>query len=440
MTARVLSWIGRLPGALRRRPGRCAAAAALLAASALGLALAGRQAWAAHRYHAALAALDRRDFDAAAAHLDGCLLVWPTSVEVRLLQARLARQAGAYAEAERRLEQCRRLHGPRDAVSLEEGLLRAQQGELTPELEDTLRARADQGGPDEALVLEALGRGYSRCYRLNDALGCLDRWVGCRPDDVQALLGRGWVHERLRRYEEAEADYRRAVALVPQMEEPALRLAQLLLLLGRQPEEPAALFERLWQGPSHDRAAGVGLAQCWLKTGRADEARRLLAVLAAEAPRDPNVLFERGNLALQQGNPAEAEDLLRRAAALAPHDYQIQYALYQCLQQQGRDAEARAAQERVRALEADLLRIDELTERLQRRPYDPALRCEIGRLFLRGGERHEGELWLKSALLADPHYRPAHQALADYYDQNGEPTLAARHRREAEAAEGPSGG
>ncbi len=426
--------------ALRRRPRRAAAAAALLLLIVAAGCFAAREFWAEHHYYAALDALERRDFDQAKAHLNCCLQVWPRHPEILLLQARRARQADIYPEAERYLEECRRAKGPPEAVDLERAMLRAQQGDLTPDLEASLQGCVEQGRGDAVLILEALSRGYSHTYRLRQALACLDQWLQRRPDDLQALLGRGWVRERLHKYEEARDDYRRAAEVYPEREEPALRLAQILLFLGQSPPEAAAIFERLWALPSHDPAAALGLAQCWSKMGRIEEAEQLLDRLAAEHPGDANVLFERGNLALQMGEAAEAETWLRRAAVLAPYDYQVNYSLFQSLHRQGRDAEARTAEARVRQLEADLQRMEKLTDDLQKRPYDAALRCEIGELFLHDGEPREGVLWLKGALQIEPGYRRAHQALAHYYEQKGDPTLAARHRRQAESAEPPPGG
>src|SRR5690242_15028803 len=89
-------------GAVRRRPGRAAAAAALVLVIALAGYAAAWQVSAEYHYHAAQRALERRQFDLAGRHLDCCLAVWPRHPEVTLLRARLARQAGLYGEAERR--------------------------------------------------------------------------------------------------------------------------------------------------------------------------------------------------------------------------------------------------------------------------------------------------------------------------------------------------
>jgi Tfp pilus assembly protein PilF len=66
-------------------------------------------------------------------------------------------------------------------------------------------------------------------------------------------------------------------------------------------------------------------------------------------------------------------------------------------------------------------------------PRDPALRVEAAAIFLRSGEEQEGLRWLDMALHLDGGYRPAHQALADYFERHGQPERAAHHRRLARA-------
>ena len=77
-------------------------------------------------------------------------------------------------------------------------------------------------------------------------------------------------------------------------------------------------------------------------------------------------------------------------------------------------------------------RFTELTTRqMNLRPRDPALHCEVGRLYLERGNKAAGEAWLLSALRLDPHYRPAHEALAQFYHEQGDEAKAAYHRGEA---------
>jgi tetratricopeptide (TPR) repeat protein len=443
LIVRMVERLGRLASVCRRRPGRCAFALVLLLLTGLSLGAAGRQLWAEYHFRAAEQCLERREFTQAQDHLDRCLGVWPRHPAVHLLKARAARRAGLFPEAERELETCKRLKASRDAVALELALLQAQQGNLTPDLEAFLNGCVDQGHADSVLILEALSRGYAHNYRLHRALACLDRWLERRPDDVQALLGRGWVYERLSQYEKARDDYRRAAALDPGREEPALRLAEILLVSGKEPAEAAEsldLFEHLQQRYPEDVAVALGVARCRMKMGQTEEAQRLLDELAARHPGTAAVLHERGNLALQLGRPDEAEAYLRRAVTLEPFDYQVHYDMYQCLVRVGKADEARELQARMQRLEADQQRISDLTEQLQARPYDPSLRSEIGRIFLRNGEPSEGVLWLERALEIDPRHQASHQALADYYEGTGDTGRAAEHRRLAGKGESPGPG
>jgi predicted Zn-dependent protease len=403
----------------------------LLALTGTALHFGGQQLWAEYRFHTARQALARRQFFRARSDLEVCLRQWPKNPEAHFLAARIARQAGYLDEAARRLDLCQFLRGPRQAIALERALLRAQQGDLTPDLETYLRTTAESDPSNGVTILDALSEGYRGLYRLNDARDCLTSWLEQEPDSVAALLRRAWVLERLDQFEKARDDYWTALGLEPNNNATRLRLAQVLTRLGQTAEltEAAALFEGLQRQRPGETPVVLGLAQCRVRLGQVEEAQRLLDNLAAAQPGEASVLLERGRLALQQGDAAAAEPWLRRAAQRAPSDYQVCYALYQCLRQQGKDAEAKECRTRMQQVEADLLRLHDLTEQLQQRPYDAWLRCEIGKIFLYNGEKHEGELWLQTTLRIDPRYEPARSALADYYEATGRPEQAAAYRR-----------
>jgi hypothetical protein len=105
----------------------------------LGGYFAACQAWAEHHYRAARAALERRDFSEARAHLLLCLQARPGSGRAHLLAARAARRADACADAERLLTAYEQACGPTPASRLEWALLGAQQGDFAGE-EERLRA------------------------------------------------------------------------------------------------------------------------------------------------------------------------------------------------------------------------------------------------------------------------------------------------------------
>jgi Flp pilus assembly protein TadD len=379
--------------------------------------------------------LERRDDVAARIHLRICRDMRPGDPEVHLLLARASRLGGFLADAEYRLNLCKELGGPEESITLERSLLRVQQGRWSLPLEEQLQKYIDQNHPDLPGILDTLSQGYMAIYRLDSARYCLDLWLERQPNNAQALLRRGWVRERLHQDEEAAKDYRQAVAAEEGNATARMRLAQVLLRLD-QAQEAGVLFESLRQRGEEDIPVLLGLARCRRKLGETEAAERLLEELADRAPQDSNVLLECGRLALEQSRREQAESWLRRAVRLAPHDYQANYSLFLCLQQLGNEEEAEEYQRRARRIEADMKRMNDLTDRLQGRPYDADLRCAVGRLFLRNGQPREGVLWLQSALQVAPDHPPAHQALAEHYEQDGKPDLAAPHRRFLQAPSG----
>jgi predicted Zn-dependent protease len=183
----------------------------------------------------------------------------------------------------------------------------------------------------------------------------------------------------------------------------------------------------------------VRLARCHGRLDQAGPARRLLEAVLADHPDDGRALLCMGQLEMLTGRLEEAEARLRQAARALPHDYTANWALAECLRREKKDAEAAAQRAVADGIKERRERIAEITKRqLSARPHDPALCCELGTLFLRTGSEGPGERWLLNALRYDPHYGPAHAALADYYDRRGDAGRAAYHRRQAQGAPPPS--
>ncbi len=422
-------WWRRVLGPPGRRLGRLLLAALLVGVAALGLVPVWSALWAKHHLQAAREAEHKREFVSAREHIDEYLRLRPRDAEAHLLAARIARRAGDYPRAEEHLTRCAALAGSSKALALERVLLRAQQGDMPPNLEAQFRIWVDEGHPDSVLILEVVSQQFMRTYRLSDAADALDRWLQLAPDDVWAHWRRGWVFERLNRFDEAMSDYECAVAAAPDLEGPRLRLANALLNGKNNPGEALKHFERMYDHGQRDPAVLMGLAQCRWELGDEDQARKLLDGLLASHPDDPALLTELGRMALQMGRTEEAEARLEEAVRLDPISHAAHWALYECLEKQGRKAEAEEHHARADQIKADLDRMQQLTRQLQREPRDPAPRAEIAALFLRLGEPKEAVAWYNRALELDPYLESAHKGLADYYDSIHEPEKAARHRQ-----------
>jgi tetratricopeptide (TPR) repeat protein len=401
--------------------------------------------------------LDRRSFAEAGTLLQPMLQAWPDNADVHLFVAQAARRAvdpvldagpnaelpssssqpegstGSYEKAARELREYRRLGGTAELAHLEELLERAQRGRLG-EAEPALRHLLAGDYPDAIPIYEALAKGCLLAFRLAEAEQYLSRWLTLR-EDPQALVWRGWVWQRLRNAPRALADYRRAVDLAPDDESARSHLA-IALLEASQPREAAEQFAWLQERRPRDPTVVLGLARCELELGDAEAACRLMDDLLAAQPGNLAALTERGRLALREKRLDQAESLLRRAVAVAPFDYQPTYLLSLCLEQAGKVDEARTVRDRANRIEADVKKMAEAVRRVNVAPRDPAPRLEAGQVLMRNGFQREGLRWLESALEQNPHHRPTHQALADYYAGHGQPAAAARHRQLAAAPPG----
>jgi tetratricopeptide (TPR) repeat protein len=419
-------------------------AVVLVAAAAYG----GRALWLEHHFRAAEQAAERRDFDGARDHLNTYLAAYPDSGRGHFLAGRVERRAGRFEDAKRHLEKCRQQHYQPEAVDLERRLIQLARGEQ--DWSSYLHELVEHDHADSLLILEVLIDYYLRNYRLHDALGGLDRYLASRPDDVPALLGRAFVHEKLFSFSDADADYRRALAVDPENEGARRRFAELLVNRTGTPDEAAAEYLRLRERRPEEPAYQLGLARARRSGGQLDEARQLLTDLLRLQPHYPGTLTEIGRVAADQGKWEEAVDWLHKAIAEAPRDRVAYSTLLNCLHQldqtkeerkntakalkQGSGDTARAKEERdcretLDRLDADLKRIGKLTLIALKDPYNVEVRYELGVLFLRNDEEAEGVRWLGLALEQDPGHAGAHRALAEHFEKKGRPDLAAPHRR-----------
>ena len=403
----------------------------ILVLATLEVGLGGMHAWAWYQLREARSALEHYHPEEARGRLASCLKIWPGSVQAHLLASRAARQSGDFDEADRQLRACQELlGGSSDDVALEWALLQAANGNPR-EVDGFLQRRIEQDPALSPLVWEALAEGYIRVYRTFDALACVDYWLQLDPDSLRALELRGLAYQNGGAAQKAAEDLRRVIEREPTRGEARWRLALCLLDMGRY-DEALPDLEQVARDRPDDPDVEVRLARCHNMLGRRDQARQILDDVLEKHPEHGLALRTRGQLAFTYEQPAEAEVWLRRAVKVWPNDYQAHYLLQQALQQQHKADEARAQQRLADETKERAERLGELKGRkLSEKPLDPALHYEMGVLLLRAGHQATGVGWLQSALDLDPDYRPAHAALADYYERQGDGNRAAEHRKKS---------
>ena len=385
--------------------------------------------YALHQWQSAQAEEKAGRLDQAQRRLDFCLTLWPRSIPVHLLAARVARRRGDFEGAETHLNRCLKLnHGASPEIQLEFLLMRAQEGEEGEAVSELFGLYVDQGSPETPVILETLALMYLRNLRFGPAYACLSRWVAAAPDSAEPLRWRGWVLEKLHARDEAIKDYQRALELDPNLVSVRLRLAE-LYLERKDPLPALPHLEQLHQQFPDRPDIMARLGECRFLQGETEEARRLLQAAVEQLPDDSDILVYLSKLATQANEPAEAERWLRRALELDSTNAEVEYLLYGSLQAQGRLEEAAAMLKRHDKDRAMLNRITEVLRRDADHPVtDPAALTEVGTVLLRPNER-AGRYWLHRALERDPDYQPALKALAEHYESKGELDKAAQYRR-----------
>lgn len=400
-------------------------AALVLAGLALGLA--GRLLWPAGELAAAEQALARHDPHAAKAHADRYLAARPGHGPALLLGARAARRADACADAERLLAEHEAAEGPTDAARWEWALLGVQQGDFGDE--ERVVAVASRPGPDAVDALEALAKGYAAAVRGTEEAAVLDRLLTLAPGHVPALVLRAASHERLRRPHAAEDDLRKAVSLQDQPRAQAA-LAGLLARRGYC-REAIARYELALGSLPTDAAVLLGLARAHADAAEPDRAADRLDQLLLAHPNDPDGLVERARVEVRRRRSAEAEPFLAHAVRVAPWHGDAWRLSRLAADDLGRTADVARCDAKLAELRAEDAEAGRLKLRARDNPGDAAVRWELVQWSRRNGQTAEGLAWLTEVLRITPADARARAALADYFEQAGQPRRAAQYRTAA---------
>jgi tetratricopeptide (TPR) repeat protein len=388
----------------------------------------------AEAYHKGCAqqALARDDLELAKVHLLRCLQIRSDNAEAHFLLARTCRRQEDVTGWETHLRESRRLGWPRDAIRLEENLGQAQAGLLSA-AEPPLLRLLESWHEEEALILEALAKGYLRNYRFKDVLRAGALWQKDYPEDWRPHYYRGQAFEILNGgHDLAVREYQAALTLGPQQPDVHLRLAGVLTIQSRYAEALDHFQVALQCWPHHPGGLfGVAYCQRWL--GNSEAACGTLDALLAQDANHAAGLLLRGQLALDLGHHDEALVWLRRAEALNPKVPDLTQTLSQCLGVLGKPDESARYRQEAEQLHAKQERLERTVLETSQKPGDIALRLDAGVLLQGLGRYREAVRWLDSALQLDPSHAPSHAALAECLDKLGQTNLAAMHRLQAQA-------
>jgi tetratricopeptide (TPR) repeat protein len=410
----------------------------LLVAAAAILTGAGVVGWAEYHLWQARAAAARQHFAEAHQHFSEALRVWRGGASIHLEAARAARRAGMLAQAEQHLETCQRLQGSvSDGVRLERLLLRAIDGEIA-EVQLDLWRSVEEDHPGKVAILEALIQGTMQVAVSNTGRAAIVRLLEIQPDNIVGLHWRGVLREHTEEDDEAIADFRAVLEILPEHEEARKHLAD--LLVKSDPREALEHVALLRQRRPRDAALLLSQAACLKALGQPEDAAKALDEILVDNSNHIGALVQRGLLEVQNGQAAAGEKWLRKAITLQPSHEDAHYHLYQCLlQQPGRTEEARRQYAEWKRVQADVARFNQLAvKQMDQTMRDPALLHELGVILLRNQEEEMALRLFQTALEIQPDYEAAHRTLAEYYRARGKDELAEQHRKQIRSADQPA--
>jgi tetratricopeptide (TPR) repeat protein len=323
------------------------------------------------------------------------------------------------------------------ALALAASALWAQQAQTT-DPEATIRAYREylDAHPDSMEARSNLGAALSRAGRYDEAIAEYDRALAKSPGNPALLLNMGLAYYKSGRYGEAAARFEQAVSLAPQFKEQVtLLLASCYNSLGKY-KQAVALLAPLEQQKSDDPAfdylygtalvgdgqdaGGAAVINRILSRGDSAEARLLRATLKLKANDHDGAIAE-----------------VEKAIALNTRLPGAHSRLGEILFAVGENDRARTAFEQEIALNPDdfvsnldlgvLAKQDQeyagarryFERALKARPNDAGVRYQIANLDLATGNPGEARKALEALTAESPDFAEAHASLAAVYYRLG---------------------
>jgi len=351
------------------------------------------------------------------------------------LQYRLGvaqRRAGNVNLALTFLGRARELGWSSEDVDRQELLVVVQTGQ-TQMAERLLEEAVQEDTPDEVAeeIYEALAVGYIIAYQLRDGERCLDYWIRWQPEAIPPRFLMAGILRRAELSQNAMRTYEEILAIEPEHRPAHMEYAK-MLLQGNRIQDAFAHFKYCAEVDPRDPEARLGLAECYNRMGQSQESRAALESVLKDTEDQALLavaLVELGRLAIKEQDYEEAVEHLRRAVKIEPLDTTAHFTLGSALVKLDRTAEARVEFDRSKQLRAKFDRLNSIREVLVDAPANPDLRYEAGTILMDLGMKSQGMGWLRTVLLHDRRHRRTHEALAAYFEKEGNVEQAASHRQ-----------
>jgi len=219
-------------------------------------------------------------------------------------------------------------------------------------------------------------------------------------DSLEMHLGNGYEALRQERYEEAEKEFRAALAMDSSLVMRAQFPLAVALFEQRKTAEARSEFEAVHHAQGDRLGVLYYLGRLDLDEHNYKKALENLGK-ANSLPPFPDTPFYLGLAYLKLGSDQDAEKWLKKAIELNPDESRAEYELAKLYRKQGRDQEARQAFDRSKEMKTQSDKLSQLKwacgQELDRGPSDQASSCE--QLY----DRNNGELLTALGILYGQH-------------------------------------
>lgn len=157
--------------------------------------------------------------------------------------------------------------------------------EATPKAPATPTAEISAANVKDAQDLAAQGQMLARSGKTDEAMAQFEKALALDPYNVQALYGRGLIHQGEKRHQDAIEDFTAAHGLTPQRADPLVARATSYLALDKVKEAASDLDEAVQSDPNNGHAWSMrGLA--YERLGDKSKAAASYSRAIAIRPRD----------------------------------------------------------------------------------------------------------------------------------------------------------
>ncbi len=234
-------------------------------------------------------------------------------------------------------------------------------------------------------------------------------------DYAPFYIALGYIYEGKEKNEEAISLYKKVYDLNPEQEDNILRLANLLVKVGRK-EEAIPLYEKAVEINPENSAAQAILEKLYAQFGQIEERIKTLEKLHQSKPRDTEVALKLGKAYDKVGKYTKAVKILQELIKLDDRNYKAYSYLGVALHGLKRYQEA--------------IRYEKEAAKLN--PQEPKIYCDLASAYNMLGNYAQAKTWVRKARRIDSHNPYSFYVLGEIYEKQAKAFISPKGKMKIE--------